>query len=64
MRKLAVLMLVAVMVLGLIVTGCLPVVPPTGQGDLSTLTKTVPTVVWVDDDFDSSTPSREMLTFW
>ena len=49
MKKL-IYLIVAIAVLGLIVSGCIPVVPPTEQGDLSTLTKTVPPV-WVDDDY-------------
>ena len=50
MKKL-IYLIIAITVLGLIVTGCNPVVPPAEQGDLSTLTKSL-TTVWVDDDAD------------
>ena len=49
MKKL-IYLIVLIVAFGLIVTGCIPVVPPTEQGDLSTLTKIVPPV-WVDDDY-------------
>ena len=49
MKKLFYL-IVAIAILGLIVPGCVPVAPSFEQGDLSTLTKTVPPPVWVDDD--------------
>jgi len=42
MKKLLFL-IVAIAVLGLIVPGCIPVVPPSEQGDLSTLTKAIST---------------------
>ena len=56
MKKLMYLIMV-IAVLGLIVAGCNnPVVPPTEQSDLNTLTKNgEPTVVWVDNDFNNST---------
>ena len=42
MKKLFYL-IVAIAILGLIVPGCIPVVPPSEQGDLSTLTKAIST---------------------
>ena len=47
MKKL-IYLIVLIVALGLIVSGCLPVVPPAEQGDLSTLTKSGPVVVWVN----------------
>jgi len=55
MKKL-IYLIAAIAILGLIVSGCIPVVPPTEQGDLSTLTKTVPPV-WVDDDYCDGCPN-------
>ena len=50
MKKL-VYLIVAIAVLGLIVPGCIPVVPPSEESDVSTLTKNGgPIEVWVDDD--------------
>jgi len=46
MKKL-IYLIVMIVALGLIVSGCIPVVPPLEQSDLSTLTKQVPTVVYV-----------------
>lgn len=47
MKKLLYL-IVAIAILGLIVPGCIPVVPPAEQGDLSTLTKNTPSTWYVD----------------
>ena len=61
MKKL-IYLIVVIVALGLIVSGCLPVVPPSEQDDLSTLTKSL-TTVWVDDDFDTSTPGWGVTHF-
>ncbi len=55
MKKL-IYLIVVIGALALIVAGCTTsVVPPTEQGDLSTLTKNgEPTVVWVDDDWSGT----------
>jgi len=49
MKKL-IYLIVAIAILGLIVAGCLPVVPPTEQGDLSTPTSRVVTTWTVGPD--------------
>ena len=54
MKKL-IYLIIAIVALGLIVCGCIPVVPPAEQDNLNTFTKSSGSVVWVDDDFDSST---------
>lgn len=63
MKKL-IYLIMAIAVLGLIVSGCLPVVPPSEQGDLNTLTKnSEPAEVWVDDGFTDSTPGWSVTHF-
>jgi parallel beta-helix repeat protein len=54
MKKL-VYLIIGMVVLGLIVTGCIPVVPPAEQDNLNTFTKSNGLEVWVDDDFTAST---------
>lgn len=63
MKKL-IYLIVLIVAFGLIVSGCLPVVPPSEQGDLNTLTKnSEPAEVWVDDDFTNSTPGWSVTHF-
>jgi len=54
MKKL-IYLIVVIVAFGLIVAGCLPVVPPSEQSEPNIITKNPgPMEVWVDDDFTSS----------
>jgi len=50
MKKL-IYLIVALVAFALIVSGCIPVVPPAEQDNLNTFTKSNGSEVWVDDDY-------------
>jgi parallel beta-helix repeat protein len=62
MKKL-IYLIVAIVVLGLIVSGCIPVVPPAEQNETSGLMKWNPPDLFVDDNYTSSTPGWGVTHF-
>ena len=56
MKKL-IYLIVTIAILGLIVPGCIPVVPPAEQDNLNTFTKSNGSEVWVDDDYCDVCPN-------
>ena len=50
MKKL-IYLIMAIAILGLIIPGCIPMVPPAEQDNLNTFTKSNGSEVWVDDDY-------------
>ena len=62
MKKLMYLIIV-ITVLGLIVSGCIPVVPPAEQNETSVLTKGDPPDFFVDDDYNDTTLGQGITHF-
>jgi parallel beta-helix repeat protein len=58
--KKSIYLIIVIAVLGLIVTGCIPVVPPTEQGDLSTLTKQAGVTYYVNAVTGDDTRTAEL----